>query len=94
MAFKNYRDESRRNWGRTTEGELEHDDLSFGALLRIADAAELMAQNHATLLQERDNYQRWYREEKEKKCALERRVNSLRGAITLLKKKLARAVGQ
>ncbi len=32
--------------------------INAGSLQRIADATELMAQNHATLIRERDLYQR------------------------------------
>ncbi len=57
-------------------------------LLRIAEATELMAQNHKNLVRDRDDYERWYREEEEKVYTLEKRIVGLKGYITRLKKKV------
>ncbi len=56
MTFRSYREESRKSWGRT-EGEMTRDDLTFGAILRIADATEKMAQRHEELIRSRDFFQ-------------------------------------
>ncbi len=39
-----------------------------------------------TLIEERDRYERWYEDERKEKLRLYRRVASLKGAITRLKK--------
>ena len=87
--FKSYRDQSRLNWG--SENESLHKDtdrIKLGAHLRIADAMELMAKNHAQLIEERDRFKRWWQEEQSKVSKLYRRVAALRGVITRLKKSL------
>ena len=57
-------------------------------LLRITEAVELMAQNHKQLIQDRDSYERWYRQEQERKYELEKTIAGLRGYITRLKKRV------
>lgn len=88
MPFKNFRNESRQGYGRELcpTQELTRDDLKLGAVLRIADACELMAKNHQELIADRDFYK------KQSMCRLERTQNldhqiaGLRGYITRLKK--------
>ncbi len=89
--FKSYRQESRKDWGITQEEGHAPDinRIHLGALLRIADAAEKMAQNHAILIDERDRYKRLYDEKVRYAKMLYRSNVSLRGAITRLKKALA-----
>lgn len=55
--------------------------------MRIADAAELVAQNFGNIIAERDHYKKWYYEEKAKTKKLERSVIALRGVNTRLKNK-------
>lgn len=88
-VFKNYREESRKNWGRTMpekEG-LTNDEVQYGCLLRIADATEAMAKNHVKLQIDLD----WYKSQLQNYKALyecEKNSNrSLKGVITKLKKK-------
>ena len=57
-------------------------------LLRITEAVELMAQNHRQLIQDRDSYERWYRQEQERRYRLEKQIAGLRGYITKLKKRV------
>ena len=57
-------------------------------LLRITEATELMAQNHKQLVQDRDSYERWYRQEQERGYRLEKQIAGLRGYITKLKKRV------
>jgi len=84
-TFKNYKSESRIDWGAYVEdGEtINRDQIQLGAILRIADASELMAKNHAELVRERDYYQRMYKEQYAYARHLERRVAGLRGQITV-----------
>ena len=57
-------------------------------LLRIAEATELMAQNHKELVHDRDMYERYWIEEEERRVRLEKQIAGLRGYITRLKKKV------
>ena len=57
-------------------------------LLRIAEATELMAQNHKELVRERDLYSRLLREEEETSRGFEKTIAGLRGYITRLKKRV------
>jgi hypothetical protein len=88
--FKGYRETSRTNWG-TSEPGMSLDQINCGALLRIADATELMAKRYSDLIDERDNYKRWYEQERDAKHRRDRRINALRGQITKLKKRLVDA---
>lgn len=89
MAHKSYKEESRKDWGRDLcpTQQITSDNIELGALLRIADAAEVMAQNHQQLIDERDRYKRWYEQKKQIAERLRRRNAGLRGYITRLKKK-------
>lgn len=85
--FLNYRDESRKGWG--TEGDgLTRDQIQTGALLRIADATELMAKTHADLAQSRDYYKKRFEEELAITRSMRKANAALRGHIGRLKKSL------
>ena len=86
--FKNYREESKLNYGTLDPGSLSSDQLRTGALLRIADATEVMAKNYQELIDERDRYKRYYREEREVNKRLYLSNAALKGVITKLRKKL------
>ena len=60
--------------------------IGLGFLLRITEAVEAMAENHKGLIRERDNYEKWFREEVQRRRQLERKISALRGHITRLKK--------
>ena len=88
MAFKNYREESRCNYGQNLDDNVNmpQEGLKVGALLRIADAAELMAKNYQQMQRDLDYYKVQCAHFEGKSAALERRINSLRGVITRMKK--------
>lgn len=50
MPFQNYRNESRNQWGVTQNGSLNIEQINCGAMLRIADAVEKMAQSVTNLI--------------------------------------------
>ena len=62
--------------------------ITESMLFRITEAVELMAQNHRQLVQDRDSYERWYRQEQERRYRLEKQIAGLRGYITKLKKRV------
>jgi hypothetical protein len=68
-------------------------EIRDGALLRIADAAEKMAQRHTDLIRERDSYERAYKREADESRRLARRITALQGVITRMRRK-AQAVKQ
>lgn len=84
----NYREESRQDWTRR-EGLTDREDIKTGALQRIADAAELMAKEHARLVAERDRYERWWREKRDECERMARSIYALRGTITRMKRRAA-----
>lgn len=54
QKFKSFREESRKNYGVTSEERVvSNDDLQIGALLRIADSMEIMCKDRVKL--ENDN---------------------------------------
>jgi hypothetical protein len=89
MPFQSYKEESRRNWGKKlNDGEaLDTGLIQLGAILRIADATELMASNFLSLQAEvqrlRESKTMWMNIAAKE----QRRVASLKGVITKLKKK-------
>lgn len=88
MSFTDYREESRKNYGTNDEGTLNRDQLNTGCMLRIADAIEKIAINHQQLINERDNYKRWYEGEQYDNNILRKRIYSMKGVITKLKKQI------
>lgn len=90
MSFRNYRVESRdKQWGAHVDSgkNVTLDQINCGSLLRIADAVELMAQEHAKLVHDRDWYKRMYEDERNRSTRLERSNAALRGVITKMKKR-------
>lgn len=90
---KSFRELSRREYSRD-ENAATMEDVRIGTLQRIADAAELMAENHNELLlkidkleHDKKTYYDWYREGCETIRSLNRSNNALRGVITRLKNK-------
>lgn len=87
MPFKNFRDESRVNYGLTSDRNLTQKDLQLGCLLRIADASEVMAKNHNRLIDEaRHQTNRADRLQRELDTE-RRRSAALRGHIKRMKAK-------
>lgn len=79
------REESKANWSSSTP-KATVDELKIGCLQRIADATEVMAQNHRELQANLDMYKRWATERQDKINRLERKVSALRGVITRMKR--------
>jgi hypothetical protein len=79
----NFKESSRINF--SSANTIEH--IQTGCLQRIADATELMASNYTQLQNDRDNYKRWYYDERELSAKLYRRISALQGTITRIKNK-------
>ena len=86
MRFKDFRAESRMEWGRRTLDDLTNDEVQTGALLRIADAVEKMAQSYDRMRIDRD----WWKGEAERTQEEAKRlrhiIRGLRGALTKAKR--------
>ena len=79
---------SREEWHSPMPATIEA--ISAGSLQRIADAVEVVAKNYNALRDERDRYERWYKEERERTARLHLRIRALRGVITKLKQSARR----
>lgn len=85
--FLSYKKESRTDWGlESSSRKLNHDEIKLGAILRVADAVEVMAKNHTQLQNERDYYERLLKRERAMIKQLTRSNSGLRGHIAKLKK--------
>ena len=60
--------------------------IQVGALQRIADAVELMAQSYKALINDRDYYKRRFDGELKTAKSLSKSVSALKGVITKMKK--------
>lgn len=89
MAFRDYREASRTNWGSERAGEgLNLEQINTGCLLRIADAVELVSRNYSDLLSQVELYKRRNREQREDIERLVKSNNALRGHFKRLKKSI------
>lgn len=89
MAQVNWKQASKVDWsttfpdGKTFPG-IER--VNAGSLMRIADATEVIANNYGDLIAERNRYERWYNEQRDKVKRLEKSNAALRGVISRMKK--------
>jgi len=86
MNGQNLRSASRREWASENPG-LTRDELKVGTLLRIADATEAMARRYNDLLDRNRFLERACESRSSEIEHLERRISSLKGQITKMKKK-------
>jgi hypothetical protein len=84
---KNLRKLSKEEFNLPREGNPTLEEVRTSCLMRIADASETIAKNYNALLAERDQYEKWFREEQNAKAILIKRVSALKGVITKLKNK-------
>lgn len=87
MPFLNYREETRQQYG-THAVSLNTEQINAGALLRIADACELMASNYKQLQAENETLKRQVEYFRESRNERDRSIAALKGVITKLKKKM------
>lgn len=87
MGFKNYKDESRTNWG-TFEEKLTLEQINTGALLRIADAVEKSVLDIDKLKLEKQSLLQSIEYYKEQRQRDKREISNLKGNVTRLTNKL------
>lgn len=90
-----FRAQSRKEWVAPENKKPTIEQLQLGALQRIADATERMAQSHEEILASRDRYKKWYEDAQRARKIDARSAAALRGQITRLRRELdeARAAG-
>lgn len=87
MSKVDLREASKKNWHvETVNGYPGDTNIQLGALMRIADATEKMASNYTTLQNDLAFYKRRFNEERAANERMARRISSLQGWITRLKK--------
>lgn len=88
MAYKNFKEESRKDWGNEfAEGKnLTIEQLNIGCMLRIADATEAMTKNHVQMQYDIDWYKKRVANLEERLKHLDHSNRALRGTITRMKK--------
>jgi hypothetical protein len=93
MAHKSWKGQSKLDyWTEGLESEgLPREQVQTGAIMRIADAVELMAKNHGQLIEERDRYKRWYEEARERAMKYRHSIAGLRGALGRAQRRAAKA---
>lgn len=89
MPFKTYKEESKIDFGEElcSDQHPNLQQLQFGAIQRIANAAEVMAKNHQQLIDERDRYKQWYQEALQTTVRFSHQISGLRGYIIRIKNK-------
>ncbi len=85
-TFKPYREGSRTNWGSDQDSSLTIEQINCGALLRIADATELMAKRYQELINQREQFERSANYWRAQHDRMQRRLIAAKGQITKLKK--------
>lgn len=90
MTHRSYREESRKDWGTSSDSALSIEQINSGAILRIADAVEKMARNYSDLIDDRN----WQKERADRSLAradkLERSNAALRGHLKRAKAGVAK----
>lgn len=90
-VFKSWKEASRGNWGTNLNTELESLDaerVGVGALMRIADAVELVAKDRLKLEKDLDYYRKAYHESQTTIVNLNHKISGYKSHITRLKNKL------
>jgi len=92
MAFKNYRDESRKIWGNQfAEGEnLSLEQINTGAILRIADATEKMVAKYTQMERDLECYKLEYKKLRSDIEKLNRSKSALSGHLKRIKNKISK----
>ncbi len=86
MSHQSCKEKSRLDWGSSQLEKLTIEEIKCGAILRIADAMELMAKRYNDLIAERDQYQRSRDYFLDRSKTLERSNRSLRACLKKTKK--------
>ena len=86
MEPTSLRELSKKNFTTVVGNSVDNDTLKTGAMLRIADSVEKMAQYHVNILRDLENYKSMVSSKNETIQRLYKTNSALRGVITKLKK--------
>lgn len=89
MGFRGYRQASRTDWGNQETQGMTLAQINTGAMLRIADATEKMAERHTELIRQRDYFEGEVKRLRAICEHLERSNASLRGHMKRAKKMMS-----
>jgi len=89
MSLASYRVESREDYHCEKGRGFDQSELKTGALLRIADACEMMAKDKERLESQSNFYKQTCSRAIETEAWLIRRLSAAKGQITKLKKRIA-----
>jgi hypothetical protein len=84
-------DLSRSKWTSTGVSiESIPNQVKIGSLQRIAAACEKISDGLNSVIRERDQYKRWYEQERKSHVLLQKQISTLRGQVTKLKRRVAK----
>jgi hypothetical protein len=86
--LKRYKEESRKDWGTEQINSLDKEQITLGAILRIADATEALAENHNSLIRDNNYLTDRVKELRDAKYAVQRSNTALKGHVTRLRKRI------
>lgn len=92
MTNRTFRELSRLDFTLPAESSGTESQVKIGALQRIADATELMAKNHASLVADRDFWKSQAKYAELMRSRSDHRVRALKGVITKLRRSAAVAI--
>jgi hypothetical protein len=84
--FKSYKKESHKDWGNEQSESLNIDQITLGAILRIADSVEAMAVRYTEIIDQNQRFKKRIEVLQKRNYELWRSNYALRGHITRLKK--------
>jgi len=87
MGHLSYKEHSKRNWGVSESSNLSLEQINTGAILRIADATELMAKDRLRMENDLAWYKKRYDELRAENKRLANRINGFQGYIKRIKRK-------
>lgn len=91
MGIRSYRQASKTDWGNEESQGVTLEQINTGAILRIADATEKMAERHTELIRQRDYFEGEVKRLLAIREHLERSNASLRGHLRRAKKMMSNA---
>lgn len=94
MAWQSYKERSKENWGTSEDTQFTMEEVQYGCILRIADAVEKMAQRHTDLIQERDQYEKWYSNEAKSHKMTSNTLRVTKGHLTRVKNRIKQLEAQ
>jgi hypothetical protein len=90
MAFRGFREANKINWGADEKAGCTLEEINTGALLRIADATEMMAKHHLELQKDLDYWKNRAKDAERRLDRERRRVTALLWHMKRMKRSVAK----